>query len=233
METKILDKIKKCLRLAKSSNANEAATALRQAQVLMEKHGVSSDDVALSDIGTHTSESGTGKTLPMHMAILIDMVCVAFGTKAVNQHQQEWWSGKWTRSVQFIGVGSSAEISGYAFEVLFRQLNRDRAAYLQTLNKRLKRATKVRRADIYCQAWVSEVSRKVSKHMVSEHEAELIEQFKKKSFKNLTDTKPVDRSEKMKRQDDSAYLDGKRDGSKVNFHQGVNGNGERHKQLTN
>lgn len=223
MDKKILDKIKKCLRLAKSSNANEAATALRQAQLLMEKHGISTDDVALSDIGTFTSESGTGKSIPMHMAILVDMVCVAFGTKAVIQHNQEWWTKKWNRSVKFIGVGSSAEISGYAFEVLYRQLNRDRNAYLKTLNKRLVRATKVRRADIYCQAWVNEVANKVSKHTVTEREAELIEQFKQKSFKKLEETTPVDRSEKMKHHDNSAFWDGKRDGSKVDFYQGVSG----------
>ncbi|WP_252473542.1 DUF2786 domain-containing protein, partial [Microbulbifer okhotskensis] len=37
MEDAILRKIKRCLALAKSSNPNEAATALRQAQTLMQK----------------------------------------------------------------------------------------------------------------------------------------------------------------------------------------------------
>ena len=35
MNEKILEKIKKCLRLAKSSNENEAAAAMRQAQKLL------------------------------------------------------------------------------------------------------------------------------------------------------------------------------------------------------
>lgn len=223
MDKKILDKIKKCLRLAKSSNANEAATALRQAQLLMEKHGVSTDDVTLSDVGAHTANSGNGKTTPMHMAILVDMVCMAFGTTAVIQHRQDWLTSTWKRGVQFIGVGSAAEIAGYAFEVLYRQLNRDRNAYLKTLNKRLVRATKVRRADIYCQAWVNAVSNQVTRHSNTEQEDKAIELFKKQSYKKLDETKPVDRSKKMRRHDDQAYWDGRRDGNKVQFHQGVSG----------
>ena len=222
MDKKILDKIKKCLRLAKSSNANEAATALRQAQLLMEKHGVSTDDVTLCDVGFHTASSGNGKTTPMHMAILIDMVCMAFGTKAVVEHRLDFY-GAWKRHVKFIGVGSAAEVSGYAFEVLYRQLNRDRNAYLKTLNKRLIRATKVRRADIYCQAWVTAVSRQVTRHSNTEQEDKAIELFKKQSYKKLDETKPLDRSKKMRRNDDQAYWDGRRDGNKVQFHQGVSG----------
>ena len=42
---KILDKIKKCLALSSSSNEHEAAIALRQAQKLMELHGISDIDV--------------------------------------------------------------------------------------------------------------------------------------------------------------------------------------------
>ena len=40
-DDKILDKIKKCLVLASSANEHEAAAALRQAQKLMEAHGIS------------------------------------------------------------------------------------------------------------------------------------------------------------------------------------------------
>lgn len=36
----ILRKIKACLRLAASSNPNEAASALRQAQAMMRAHGI-------------------------------------------------------------------------------------------------------------------------------------------------------------------------------------------------
>ena len=46
MSEKILDKIKKCLALASSANEHEAAAALRQAQKLMQAHGLTDQDVA-------------------------------------------------------------------------------------------------------------------------------------------------------------------------------------------
>ena len=41
----VIDKIRKCMALAESENEFEAAAALRQAQRLMQQHGLSSDDV--------------------------------------------------------------------------------------------------------------------------------------------------------------------------------------------
>ena len=46
-QEKIIDKIKKCLALAKSDNPHEAATALRQAQKLMEQHNLTEQDISL------------------------------------------------------------------------------------------------------------------------------------------------------------------------------------------
>jgi len=50
-DEKILGKIKKCLALATSSEPHEAAAAMRQAQKLMELHGIGQIDVKRSDIG--------------------------------------------------------------------------------------------------------------------------------------------------------------------------------------
>ena len=59
---KVLEKIKKCLALGESANEHEAAQAIRQAQILMKKYGISENDVELSGI----SEKGVGcaATLP-------------------------------------------------------------------------------------------------------------------------------------------------------------------------
>ena len=46
-----LDKIKKCLALAASPEAHEAAAALRQAQKLMAQFGLTETDVTLADVG--------------------------------------------------------------------------------------------------------------------------------------------------------------------------------------
>ena len=47
---KIIDKIKKCLALSNSDNPHEAAAGLRQAQKLMQMHGLNELDIELSDV---------------------------------------------------------------------------------------------------------------------------------------------------------------------------------------
>ncbi|MCJ8285126.1 DUF2786 domain-containing protein [Halomonas sp.] len=222
MDRKILDKIKKCLRLAQSSNANEAAAAMRQAQKLMEIHGVTADDVAISDVESHMAKAGAGMTPPSHVAMLANMVAGAFGAELVYcpQHDGERWHGRF----EFYGVNGAAEVAGYAFEVLGRQLKRDRNAYLATLSKRMKRATKVRRGDLYAQAWVNTVAREVSPHQRSEAEDKTIAAYQAKRWEEPLETRQArDNTKGMRSHDHDALRQGHRDGKKVNFHQGVNG----------
>lgn len=221
MDSKALDKIKKCLRFAKSSNANEAATALRQAQKLMAIHGVTSEDVAMSDVETHKTKTGAGKTPPAYVTMLGNMVASAFGTEKV--YQQVYDGERWTLSIEFYGVNGAAEVAGYAFEVLARQLKRDRSAFLATQNKRLKRATKVRRGDLYAQAWINAVATQVTCHQCTEAENAIMEAYKAKRCNDLKTMKPRDNTKGMRSHDHGAIHQGYQDGKKVSFHQGVNG----------
>ena len=85
IDPKILAKIKKCLALAGSDNPNEAATALRQAHALMEKHGLGVHDVAMSDMGQAESPSQTmSRDAPADWeARLANQVAKAFGCKTL------------------------------------------------------------------------------------------------------------------------------------------------------
>ncbi|WP_304672555.1 DUF2786 domain-containing protein [Neisseria bergeri] len=47
---KVLEKIKRCLALGESANEHEVAQAIRQAQILMKKYGISEMDVELSAV---------------------------------------------------------------------------------------------------------------------------------------------------------------------------------------
>lgn len=47
---KIIKRLRKLMALTQSSNANEAAAALARAQKLTETHGITQDDIELSDI---------------------------------------------------------------------------------------------------------------------------------------------------------------------------------------
>jgi hypothetical protein len=224
VDKKILDKIKKCLRLAMSSNANEAATALRQAKKLMELHGISADEVAASDVESHSTKSGAGNTPPNHIAMLVDLVSTAFGVQAVYSKRLNPNNFAFINVVEFFGIGSSAEISSYAYEVLLRQLKRDRTAFLKTIRKSLKQSTKVRRADMYCQGWVLAVSEKITPHQRTEKELNAVAKYKEKRFSNnLVKKDPIDRTKKAKSHDHSSFSDGLRDGEKVDFNQGVSG----------
>ncbi|WP_085919070.1 DUF2786 domain-containing protein [Halomonas sp. CSM-2] len=222
MDSKALDKIKKCLRLAKSSNANEAAAALRQAQKLMAMHGVTTDDVAISDVGSHTAKTGAGKTPPKYVTMLAHMVAGAFGAETV--YQQVYDGERWALNVEFYGLNGAAEVAGYAFEVLARQLKRHRTAYLATLNKRLKRTTKVRRGDLYAQAWINAVAKQVTRQQRTEAETSIVKAYKAKRWEDLDTMKPRDNTKGMRSHDHGAIYQGYQDGKKVSFHQGVNGN---------
>ena len=83
MQDKILRKIKRCLALARSNNPNEAATALRQAQALMAKYGVTHEDVAISDVESSIAQACSGKTPPTYIAMLANMVAGAFGVEVI------------------------------------------------------------------------------------------------------------------------------------------------------
>ena len=76
---RIIDKITRCLALSKSSNENEAATALRQAHAMMAKYDITMGDIELSDIKQKHSESRLARRPPIHLAALGNMIARIFG----------------------------------------------------------------------------------------------------------------------------------------------------------
>jgi len=157
---KIIDKIKKCLRLAKSSNEHEAAAALRQAQKLMRAYGVSDLDIEHADIQERYTLAGVKTTPSKWEAALAFVVARAFDCQSVFRAMNSPRTGKigfWV----FVGAEPSGEIASYAFEVLFRQIKRARKTYIQTALKGCTQQNRTRRADLFCNGWVSAVSQKV------------------------------------------------------------------------
>src|ERR1700733_4555799 len=82
---KILDKIQKCLSLGASPNEHEAAAAMRQAQKLMERHGVTEAEIGLIGMGKETVQTSiqAGKKVPLNLSAITSLVMRAFGVKAV------------------------------------------------------------------------------------------------------------------------------------------------------
>jgi hypothetical protein len=156
-----LRRIKACLARARCDGAseNEAETALRQARALMEKYGVDEGDVAAADVCTHETAINSFGLPPVWGMNLAGLVGRFFQCRPIWVHGADWRKVK--TCVEYHGIGVRAEIAAYAFQVLYRQLLRDRLAYLKTIPKRIKRANRTARADAFAEAWVNAVWMKV------------------------------------------------------------------------
>lgn len=117
---RILDKIKKCLALAGSDNPGEAANALRQANGLMRKHGITESQVKLAEV-----KSVEGKAPPARdrASRLAAMVATAFACRLIMQHPSRGGA------FEFIGKGHCPELAHYTYSVLWRRLDMESKAF--------------------------------------------------------------------------------------------------------
>lgn len=198
----IVDKIKKLLALSKSANEHEAILALQRAQELMEKHGISSIDVELSDVNESAVTAGTSNNMPRWLCRLAHVVADAFGV--------QWFQSSrlGENKVVFVGIDAYAEISSYAFTVLRRQLVKARKAHLDGISKRFKRANRIRKADIFAMAWVHTVDSKVVNFAASVKTEELINTYMAKHHSGLVTFTPKSQQAKPADFDDmgSGYI---------------------------
>lgn len=160
---KIIAKIKKCLALGKSSNEHEAAAALRQAQKLMQAHGVTDFDIETADIAEAEVRASAKSTPTKWEVSLANKIAGAFGCEVI--FARNYYSGS---SWKFIGIGPAAEIASYAQQVLMRQVKKARQTYIKTTLRRCGPPAKTRRADLYCAGWVSATTELLAKFVGSE-----------------------------------------------------------------
>lgn len=149
-KNKILQKIKKCMALSASSNPHEAAAAMRQAQKLMAKFGISDDEVRLADVAeahcTTCMRSATG-----WMAFLANTVAKAYRCEVWFTNAYAWE----TVHAVFCGVQPAQELAVYSFTVLRRLLSAQRSTYYK--KTRGKRSNRIARADSYALGWITRV----------------------------------------------------------------------------
>lgn len=143
-----LRKIRACLRLAGSSNANEAAAALRQAKSLMAQYGISADEADPGAICESVAKTRHRGGDIHHRTWLLGAICGDLFHCFVYIHRRVGDS----TTLRFVGVRPNPELAEYAFTVLRRQLERDVAQHI----KRVRKASNRRqRAAAYGEAWVS------------------------------------------------------------------------------
>ena len=176
-DEKILNKIKKCLALSASSEPHEAAAALRQAQKLMEIHGISQIDVQRSDIGSTdvSSKVSVSKVNPWELK-LMTTVANAFGCKLMWAPSYSWSVDIYGRYT-FIGLKSQIELAQYTAEVMQRKLLKAKSVFAKTLAPHMSRATKTAQLDGFCMGWIIEVQKTVHAFALNEETRLMIEEF--------------------------------------------------------
>lgn len=216
-QDRILEKIKKCMEMAKSktANPNEAETALRQARALMDKYSLEMGDVLASMAGEETIKAGSDGPPPAWRVRLAQVCAHAFGTRMIITH------GLFTTaSFIFVGCAAAPELSGYAYQVLERQLQKARREFLST-QKRCKRSTKVVRGDHFANGWIDAVYDKVDAFAgVEDNIAEAIEAYMAKHYPALE--KAEIKRRKLKSRDEGAADAGFKAGKSAQLHQAVN-----------
>lgn len=144
----ILRKVKACLRLAASSNPNEAAAALRQAQAMMRAHGIThaeAMDVDEAEVNTRNR----GQMPPISICRLAQLVADGFGSRMIVC--TEGFTGAGHTFIRFYGTDGAAEITAYAFTVLRRQLDASRLKHVARIRKRGNRDA---RGEVFARAFV-------------------------------------------------------------------------------
>lgn len=151
----VIRKVAACLRLAASPGATEAeaARALKQAQAMMEKHGLTEQGITAAQ-ATESRSRTVQNTPPIWSIHLRQIVARAFGVTVILNRS-------WSTHYAFIGIAPAPEVAEYAWAVLDRQLVKARTQHIAALPKRLKRKTKTRRGDLFARAWVAAVSANV------------------------------------------------------------------------
>lgn len=174
---KIAAKIAKCLALTASDNQSEAEAAKRQADALMKKYNLSSSHVAASNVSEESVDTGSGFKIPPYIGVLSVIIAEAFSCGTICE-----LGFIDNTQVKFFGVGIKPNLAAYTFDVLRRQVLRDRAKFNAGQNSRLKRTTKIRRSDLFCQAWVNAISRQVNEFAGNETEKQAISAYKEQKY---------------------------------------------------
>ena len=222
---RIISKIKKLLALSKSSNANEAAIALNQAQKLMKEHNIDLVNIEVKEEvnGRQFAYSG-GSYVPFIASIIKD----TFGVEVLVQG-----NAKRKVSYVFVGTKDKAEVASYFFDVLIRKIMQARRNKLKELSESLKYAnkkTKIKIADSFCLGWCCAVSQKLEKMILEPAEEEML-----KNYLNQKTFSQNNYFEKMKEKSNniviSATQEGYQEGKNVELFFGMKGQAKKQEMI--
>lgn len=216
-----LRKIKACLRLAASSNPNEAAAALRQAQALMSSHQISHLD-ALDVDDAEVNTRCRGAMPAQSLVALLATVSDGIGVQSIMIRSIVPGGGGRT-VFRFYGTNGSAEVAAYAFTVLRRQLDKDRLKHIARVRKRGNREA---RGEVFALHWVSAIARLFPKATVPESAQLAIDTVFRARHPNCGTSDGRDLTARGKTRDDDAWA-GRAAGLQAKLHGGLKGHGQK------
>jgi hypothetical protein len=129
---RIIDKIRKLLRLASSDNEHEAAAAAAKAQALLSEYNLSMTEVAEQDgqrMGATRAHARTRQRLEPWAFLLARITADAFDCDYF--HSLDGYT-------VFVGVGADQEVCAWTYVYLYKTLLRMGSAYLSGPCKRLR-----------------------------------------------------------------------------------------------
>ena len=215
-QDKHIEKLKKLLALAASGNPHEAALALRRARKLMDVHGITHSDIAMSDIDETISHYWPTGSLrpPRYMLGLMNIIREAFGVNSIIH------PGTYP-GVGFYGNRERAALAAYTWEVLARQLKKARQQYISAQNKRIKTPTRTSRGDQFAGGWVLAVINEIQSFALTDDERELMQQWLEHKYPQTQTTRA--RKPGRSRNGDASRYAGFREGQNVRLHRPVSG----------
>lgn len=156
---RILRRIKKCLALSESENEHEAAMALRQAQKLMQEHGIAMEDAQVPDIDVLDASEGKKSKGQM-----LEHELYLFGTVAGFFGCSFFMSNRWP---VFVGEAPGPQIAEYAASTLLRQLRDARKKTLDSIRQEVPEGSRLKSKVVrefnhsFGSAWVYAVNEKI------------------------------------------------------------------------
>lgn len=215
---RVLDKIRRCLALSESSNPNEAAQALKQAKILMQKHQLTESDVLASEVAEFEVKANhKGKNPPEWEADLAQMIAKVF--ECVCMRRRYKGAAHWL----FIGVSPAPEVAGYAMQVVLRKCISERRDFLTTGHAALRggRSGKIKAADCFCQGFV--LGCKPSIESLDPKKDTRIAEYMEKNYSEANILATIDRVKDLKQSEVLAASYGYALGRRVGLHRPVSG----------
>lgn len=161
---RVMDRIKKCLALANSSEPHEAAAAMRQAQKLMDKYNLDHADLGQSEIGELKIRSRVSVSRFKRWELMfMRMLAKSYGCRILWNPSSSYARGSSVfGSWSMIGLKPQLKLAEYTAEVMLRRLVSQRADFVRNLPAAMDRDSKAAEGDGFATGWVQAVSATVA-----------------------------------------------------------------------